>query len=206
MTNVVLKTDATQSVRCDGMEISLNIKCEGLSMQASLRKLQESADQLLFALQNIGIDPSSFMMDYLNSDSLTGDGKQRTKLHLLTRCNADLELLKKFWSKLAQLPFAVEFNICFFYENEGCDLQKLQKEALGKAREEASQMAELLGANAPECVSLDFKTSANHSANLTPILTCEPAYVVEGPIPSMIQNLQIPLLTLKASANTTWSF
>lgn len=97
MTSVVLKTEAQKTLVCDSMEISLTIKCEGLSMQASLHRLQECSDQLMASMENAGIDPNSFSLCDIDSAAQDNPPKQRAMAKLKVRGRFDHEQLCRLW-------------------------------------------------------------------------------------------------------------
>lgn len=206
MTNVVLKTDAVQSVRYDGMEISLGIRCEGLSMQASQRKLQESADQLLCAFQSASLDPSSFSLVAMESESSDCEQKQRTSMALHTQGAADSEMLMKIWQICTQMPFATEISVHFYLQDEDSYYQALHENALIQAQIQSGRLSQLLGGNLPSCDSLSFTDTHTQCRDIQALVQCTPVDYSEGSCPSFLNELQIPTVTLKTTANTAWTF
>lgn len=206
MTNVVLKTDAIRSVHYDGMEISLNIKCEGLSMQASLRKLQESTDQLLAGFQSAAIDPASFSIEVLESSSSDADQKQKALISLATRGPANLEDLHTIWQVAAQMPFAIEMKIRYFLQDEDDYYGQLLQEALLKAKSQAEDLSAIFGGDLPHCADLKSEKLKDLSKDCGLFQACKPMEYPEGTVPSLLDHLQIPLVTLRTHLETAWSF
>lgn len=205
MTNVILKTDAVQSVRCDGMEIVLTIKCEGLSMQASLRKLQESADQLLASFQSSAIDPSSFSVALLDAFSTDDSQKQAAKIMLKTCGTCDFTQLREIWQTITQMPFAIEMQVRFYLQDEDSLYQQLHEEVLIKARQEAEKVSERLGADGIECLSLRFENRQEECQTLQSLAACQPVDYSEGSFPSFWKQAMPPYITFKTVAETTWT-
>ncbi len=205
MTNVVLKTEAEDFCAFDGMEITLNLRCEGLSMPASLRKLQESADQLLGSLQNLGIDPASFSMEDLESLSKDDEQKQCARLEMKAAGDCDLELLKRIWQCILSMPFATELSTSFYMKDEQAHFTALCQTALSKARAEAEAIGMQLGRFHPSCVSVEFIQEKRDGVQPS-IQTCDPVDWTEGSYPKFLDQLKRPGAALKAIATTTWTF
>lgn len=206
MTNVVLTTDATQSVRYDGMEILLEIKCEGLSMQASQRKLQESADQLLCALQGAAVDPSSFSLMRMESASSQCEQKQKAEMVLKSQGAASLETLLKIWQVCTSMPFGIEVCVQFFLQDEDSYYQTLHENAFLQAQIQSGRLSQLLGGNLPSCASLRFIDTHIDRSDVQQLSSCAPVDYPEGNFPSFLGDLQIPSVTLKTTAESAWSF
>lgn len=206
MTNVVLKTDATQSVRCDGMEVLLAIKCEGLSMQASLRKLQESTDQLLASFQSSAIDPSSFSVEMVDAVSTDDGQRQSAKVMLKARGACNFTQLRSIWQTITQMPFAIEMQVRFFLQDETPYYQALHENALVQAQIEAGKFSALLDSGYPDCLSLRFENFQEEGPDLQSILSCDVVDYPEGNYPSFWNQAQPPYITLKTIAETSWTF
>lgn len=206
MTNVVLKTDAIQSVHYDGMEISLNIKCEGLSMQASLRKLQESTDQLLAGFQSAAIDPASFSIEVLESTSLDADQKQKAVVRLATQGAADLKYLRTIWQVAAAMPFAIEMGMSYFLQKEDDYFQTLLKKAIEKAKIQADGINRLFEGSHLQCTGVKPESFKESSKDFSALHGCKPVEYPEGALPSLLDQLQIPTVTLRTNVETSWSF
>lgn len=206
MTNVVLTTDAVQSVRCDGMEISLTIKCEGLSMQASLRKVQESADQLLGTLQAVSVDPSSFSIEKLDSLSFDDSQKQSARIVLKARGACDFEMMQRIWTTITQMPFSIEMQVRFYLEDEDSYFQALHENALVQAQIQAGKYSQLLGSSFPTCLSLKFENLHEECQSLQSLNSCSPEEYLDNNFPSFWSQAKPPYVTLKTVAETSWTF
>lgn len=206
MTDVILRTDAAQSVRCDGMEISLHIKCEGISMQASLQKLQESADQLLASFQTASIDPSSFSIENLEAVSLELSQKQSAQIVIKTSGECDLLQLKMIWQIISKMPFFIEMKVRFYLLDEDSYYQILHETALVQAQNQAQKIGELLNADISLCTTLKFENHKEETPDLQSLSFCEAVDYPEGEYPSFWLQAQAPYITLKTTAETSWSF
>lgn len=205
MTNVNLKTEAIASVECDGMEISLAVKCEGLSMQASLNRLSECSSQMMSALAQAGIDPASFSLEKLNSSARQDEGRQSASTALLCKGPADLSLLKTIWHTLAALSFGVEAAVRFTLSDEEELRFSLQSQALQKARTQAVSFGTVLGASNVSCQSASF--SLDRTITAVPGTLCALEQSV-GPdfTVSFFDAVRIPAIRLKAVCESVWSF
>ena len=205
MTNVVLKTEAEDFCEFDGMEITLNLRCEGLSMPASMRKLQESADQLLSSLQNLGLDPASFSIEDLESLSLNEEQKQCARLEMKAAGDCDLEQLKLIWQCVLSMPFATEMSTSFYMKDEQSHFSALCQKALTKAHDEAGAIGAQLGKFNPTCLSIEFVQEKREGVQSS-IQTCDPIDWPEGGYPKFLDQLKRPGALLNAIATTTWTF
>ncbi len=214
MTSVVLTTDASKRVSCDGMDITLSIACEGVSMQASLHRLQESADQLMTAFARAGIDPASFGLEQFDSSTMPQAQKQCARLNMIARGALDLDKLRAVWQIITSMPFPIETELRFFVQDENSVFAALEKEALERAKARALETAALLGLDNAECSSIRFERS------LTSVSTTDglDAYLAsaaadnstsvqddELTIDSMSW-LQAPARMMKIEAASEWNF
>ncbi len=206
MTDVILRTDAAQSVRCDGMEILLHLKCEGLSMQASLRKVQESADQLLGSFQTASINPSSFSIETLEAISSEVSQRHTAQIVIKTSGECDLLKLKMIWQIVSKMPFLVEMKVRFYLVDEESYYQLLHEEALIQAKSQAQKIGKLLNADISLCTTLKFENHKESTPDLQSLSFCQAVDYPEGEYPSFWLQAQAPYITLKTTAETSWSF
>lgn len=206
MTDVILRTDAAQSVRCDGMEILLHLKCEGLSMQASLQKVQESADQLLASFQTASINPSSFSIENLEAISSEVSQRHSAQIVIKTSGESDLLQLKMIWQIISKMPFLVEMKVHFYLVDEDRYYQALHENALIEAKNQAQKIGELLNAEISLCTTLKFENHKESTLDFQALSFCKAVDYSEGEYPSFWLQAQAPYITLKTTAETSWSF
>lgn len=184
------------------MEIQMTIRLVGLSMQASLRKLQECSEQLLAAFSEAGIDPASFELCDLNARALEEEQKQCASLVLQARAAADPGFLYKVWQVIAQMPFGVELDVSFLWPYLPKERQKMQMEALHLARENARAIAADFDQKTVRLSSVRFEwKEAEPTDGLTIKQTIDQK---DEPGLGKLKNLQPPLRQWEVEACSCW--
>ena len=202
MTSVVLKTEAQKTLVCDSMEISLTIKCEGLSMQASLHRLQECSDQLMASMENAGIDPNSFSLCDIDSAAQDNPPKQRAMAKLKVRGRFDHEQLCRLWQIITAASFPVEISLSSSCDKTEETFAALEDEALRMASKRASAMGAQLGEANVSCREIEFERAEDGAGN-GGLIACEdkPA---EEIVSGYLAFAARPYKTLCVKAQSRW--
>lgn len=206
MLRVDLCTEVQDAFEPDGMRVSLTIRMEGLSMQASLRKLQESADQMLTAFAAAGIDPASFEVRTLSSVSSDDGSRQSAILTLICRMEAQSERLVQIWQTVSGMPFTVEMDVSFYMQDGQFFRAALQERVLEEARKQAERLCELSGLSRATLESLDFEWNESDEVSALTLQPCQPPALAEGVTLHALPSLLSPQRTLYVRAKTGWRF